>query len=101
MRDRHDETLMQWSSLDLDPTVVLAPHNFTTRDLEHPIFALSPCKPLSLRDPLIYATCTPLMDGCNSLVNLDAKILNFQLVNPRNEIMRVNPMALVISDPTA
>jgi hypothetical protein len=44
MRDRHDETLIQQSSLDLDPTVVLAPRDFTTRDLEHPIFGLSPCE---------------------------------------------------------
>jgi hypothetical protein len=101
-----NETLIQRSSLDLDPTAVLAPRDFATRDLEHPIFGLSPCEPPSSRDPLISATCPPPMDGCDSLAtsplaNLDAKVLNFQLANPRNEIMRVNPTALVGSDPTA
>jgi hypothetical protein len=37
----------------------------------------------------------------SSLTNLDAKVLNFQLVNPRNEIIRVNPTTLVGLDPMA
>jgi hypothetical protein len=87
MHDRHDETLIQRSSLDLDPTAILAPRDFATRDLDHPIFGLSPYEPMSSQGPLISSTCPPRMDGCYSLVtsllmNIDEKVLNFQLVNP-------------------
>jgi hypothetical protein len=70
-----------------DPTVVLAPRDFTTRDLEHQIFGLSTYEPSSSRDPLISATCPPQMDGCTSfatspLANLDAKGLNRNSLAP-------------------
>ena len=45
---------------------------------------------------------SPLRDfAFRDLANLEARVLTLQLANPRNEIMRVNPTALVGSDPTA
>jgi hypothetical protein len=62
MRDR------RWGS---DPTVLLRPRSngypssrsSRLRDLEYPMFGLSPCELLSSRDLSISATCPPQMDG--------------------------------------
>jgi hypothetical protein len=67
MHDTREEALIQWSSYDLDPMVILAPCDFATRDLEHPTLGLSPCEPPSSRDPLISATCPPQTDGSDLL----------------------------------
>jgi hypothetical protein len=60
--------LIQWSSLDLDLMTILAPHNFSTRDLENPTPGLSYYKPMTLQHPSISTTCPPQMDGPDLLV---------------------------------
>jgi hypothetical protein len=59
--------LIQWSSSSLDPMTVSAPRDFATHDLEHPTFGFLPCEPPSLKDPWVFATYPPRMDGPDPL----------------------------------
>jgi hypothetical protein len=100
IHETHDEALIQQSSLDPDPMDVSSPPNFATHELEHPTLGLSPCEPLSSRDPnprslrhfidsAIAATCPPQMDGYDSLTTFPLATWSTQILGSHLANLRV------------